>query len=153
MNKRNIILIELNISNNFHWINDMLPKLSTVLKPSDLIVQQFSGTALIVILAANMYNGVEQLNWSLILIFFFFIGFFYPLVIRPVYVVAACLTMPIGVLVNLFLSAVFFYGVITPLGLIFRLMTKDPLRIKLHNDTMWIKRKASRDSNSYFHQY
>ena len=55
------------------------------------------------------------------------LGLLWPRVIRPVYVGWMVLAFPIGWTVSQAMLAVMFYGLFTPIGLLFRLIGRDPL--------------------------
>jgi hypothetical protein len=65
------------------------------------------------------------------------------------------LTLPIGFVVSFILLAVFYYLVITPIGLVFRLMGRDPLCRKFDNttDSYWLPHKPVETVDRYFRQF
>jgi len=65
------------------------------------------------------------------------------------------LTFPISwVMSHLILGAVY-YLILTPIGLIMRMLGHDPMRRKIDRGaaTYWIERKPSADASRYFKQY
>lgn len=78
-----------------------------------------------------------------------------PLALRPAYVVLTAITLPIGFVLSYVAAGVLFYLVLTPYGLAFRLMHRDPLerRIDRASASYWIRRRPARDVSRYFHQY
>jgi len=74
---------------------------------------------------------------------------------RIIYLGLTMLTMPIGLVVSFILLAAFYYMVITPIGLVFRLMRRDPLCRKFDNatDSYWLPRPSTRGLNRYFRQF
>ena len=83
------------------------------------------------------------------------IGFLFPRLARPVFVGWMCVAYPIGWIVSHVLLAAVFFLVITPIGLAFRVLGRDPLRRKFDRSasTYWIPHSASRDSRRYFRQF
>ena len=65
------------------------------------------------------------------------------------------ITFPIGWLISHMVMALFYYGIITPIAVIFRITGRDPLRRKYdpQADTYWIPYKHKRSSKDYFHQF
>ncbi len=63
-------------------------------------------------------------------------------------------TYPIGWLVSRLLLGVLFYGMFTPLGLLFRLLGRDALARRARPDasSYWITKEGPNDARSYFRQ-
>jgi hypothetical protein len=74
--------------------------------------------------------------------------------VRWLFVGSTMLTFPAGWLVSHLLLALLFYGVLTPLGLIFRLARRDPLtrRFDPSRESYWTTKPAQEDVRSYFRQ-
>ena len=74
---------------------------------------------------------------------------------RTIYLGLTMLTLPIGFTISFILLAAFYYMVITPIGLVFRLMHRDPLCRKFDNatDSYWLPRPPTKTLNRYFHQF
>ena len=81
-------------------------------------------------------------------------GLLAPRLMRPIYVGWMCLTFPIGWLVSHMLLACVFYGLFTPLGLLFRLLGRDPLAIRSRpgQNSYWRPRPLPGDGRSYYRQ-
>lgn len=79
----------------------------------------------------------------------------FPALLRPVYLVLTCITLPIGLVLSPIIMAFLYFGVVTPLGLIMRATGWDPMLRKLEPDapSYWIKRETNRTPASYFRQY
>jgi hypothetical protein len=82
------------------------------------------------------------------------LGLLFPGTIGPVYRVSLVLAFPIGWLVSHVILAVVFIGVFIPLALIFRIMGRDVLALKLHREkeTYWLP-KPPFDASRYFDQF
>jgi hypothetical protein len=82
------------------------------------------------------------------------LGLWRPSAIRAVYVAAVLATFPIGWLLSRLLLAAIFYGIFTPLALVFRLVGRDALRLRPRPDlpTYWLP-KPRTDAASYFRQF
>lgn len=74
---------------------------------------------------------------------------------RIIYLGLTMLTLPIGFVVSFILLAAFYYLVITPIGLVFRLMGRDPLCRKFDNttDSYWLPHKPAETIDRYFRQF
>lgn len=81
------------------------------------------------------------------------LGLARPLALRPIYVLFMALAAPIGWVLSNLLVAIFYFLLITPLGLLFRLIGRDPLAVRRQSSrTAWTERPASRDPGTYYRQ-
>jgi len=81
------------------------------------------------------------------------VGLLEPKRIRIVYVTLLAISVPIGWVVSNLLLRVVFYGVVTPLGLVFRLTGRDALSLRRpQGSSHWRDLEASEDAASYFRQ-
>ena len=85
------------------------------------------------------------------------IGLVRPGWLRPIYVSWMVLAFPIGWTVSQVIIGVMFYGVFTPIGLLFRLIGRDPLqldRVRLRGrETYWAPKPAPTSLRRYFQQF
>jgi hypothetical protein len=84
------------------------------------------------------------------------VGLLVPQAIRWVYVGWMLAAFPIGWLVSHLLLAAIFFGVIMPIGLILRVLGRDPMRKSFDRSasTYWIARPTEpTDSRRYFRQF
>ncbi len=74
---------------------------------------------------------------------------------RYVYIVLMAVTLPIGLVVSLILMGAFYFGLITPLGLVFRLMGRDVLNRKFDPKapTYWVPHQQGKKVERYFQQF
>ncbi|NLZ05258.1 MAG: hypothetical protein GXY19_08810 [Phycisphaerae bacterium] len=74
---------------------------------------------------------------------------------RCVYVVLMAVTLPIGFVVSLILMGAFYFGLITPLGLVFRLLGRDVLCRKFDPKapTYWTPHEQTKNVERYFQQF
>lgn len=84
-----------------------------------------------------------------------FAGAWCPHRIKPVFIGAVYVTFPIGYVVSHLVLAVIYYLVITPIGLIMRLVGYDPLKRRFDPEakSYWITRKSDRGAATYFRQH
>ena len=74
---------------------------------------------------------------------------------RLIYLVLTLFTFPIGVVMSFVLLALFYYLLLTPVGLVFRLIGRDPLNRKFDASasTYWRQRRAAEGMKRYFNQF
>ena len=74
---------------------------------------------------------------------------------RAVFCVVTLIAMPIGFVISHVLIAVVYYLVLTPIGLVFRLMGRDVIgkRLDPARQSYWHERRATRPASSYFKLY
>jgi hypothetical protein len=78
-----------------------------------------------------------------------------PRALLPLYVGLTLLTLPIGFVVSHVLLAVVYFGLLTPVGWLLRLLKRDPLARGFRPDltTYWIPEETTRDPRRYLRQY
>jgi hypothetical protein len=78
-----------------------------------------------------------------------------PQAVRPIFSGMMLLALPIGAVVSRVLLAILYYGLITPLGLLFRLLGRDALRRRRRRapETWWVPKPMPTDVRSYFRQF
>jgi hypothetical protein len=83
------------------------------------------------------------------------IGIAKPSLIRPLYVSLLVVVFPIGWLVSNLILAVIFYGLITPLGLFFRLAGRDVMGrdFEPQRESYWAAKPAATAVRAYFRQF
>lgn len=74
---------------------------------------------------------------------------------RYVYVALVAVTLPIGFVVSLILMSAFYFGLITPVGLIFRLIGRDVLCRKFDPkaSSYWVPHQQTKKVERYFQQF
>jgi hypothetical protein len=88
-------------------------------------------------------------------VFCLLIAIWQPRSLRPINVLWTALAFPFGwLLAHLLLAAIYFL-LITPIGLILRIVRRDPLAREFEHEAQsyWTKRPASDDRARYFRQY
>lgn len=75
--------------------------------------------------------------------------------LRPVYLAWMGLAFPIGWLLSHVLLGVVFYGVFTSVGMVFRILRRDPLRLRRPEGlrSYWVERASKRRAADYFRQF
>ncbi|MHC4143527.1 MAG: hypothetical protein ACYSUD_01985 [Planctomycetota bacterium] len=74
---------------------------------------------------------------------------------RVIYLGLTLVTLPIGLMINFFLLAIFYFGILTPLAIMFRLIGRDPLNRKFDPDidSYWIAHHQPDNLDRYFDQF
>lgn len=83
------------------------------------------------------------------------VGLFVPGVLRVVYLGMMWATFPIGWVVSHLILAIVFYLVMTPIGLLMRLVGYDPMNRRFDPDaeTYWLPRESKDDAERCFRQF
>lgn len=78
-----------------------------------------------------------------------------PRALLPVYLVLTAVGYPIGLVVSYAVMLIIYYLVITPIGVVMRLLGRDPMRRKLDPaaGSYWIKRTPPADVRRYYRQF
>ena len=125
--------------------------------PTDRQLRQFGLTALVALpVLAWLWRGglAAVLIAAAVGVGLASIAAVYPRGIKPLFLGMTLLALPIGMAVHEVTMAVTFFGVFVPLGLVFRLIGRDPLakRIDRQAPSYWQPKKQPRDAASYFRQ-
>jgi len=78
-----------------------------------------------------------------------------PAALRPLYLGLSLLTFPIGVVMSIIVLGVIYYGMLTPVGIFFRLTGRDVLSRKLDPGlrSYWTRRTVNSGAKRYFRQF
>jgi len=131
-------------------------------KPEPKDLRSFGRIALIAsCLVAGLLYILKDLaiQWVFIIIAFGLLVFLSSLVslgvTRLIYLVLTAITLPIGLVVSFIVLAVFYYLIITPVGLVFRLIGRDSMKRKFDSaaHSYWVAHRPSKSLERYFHQF
>ena len=83
------------------------------------------------------------------------LGLTYPQTLRPIFVGLSLVSLPIGWVVSELTLLVLFYGLFLPIGLLLRLLGRDPLDRKFdaQASSYWQPKKPPTDVGSYFRRW
>jgi len=83
------------------------------------------------------------------------VGFAKPRWLAPIFTLWMIAAFPLAWLVSTLVLAVIFFGLLTPLGLVFRLMGRDPLDRAWpgRQDSYWQEKPAADKTERYLRQY
>ena len=124
-------------------------------RPSDRQLRGFAfGCLLFSLLFAARWNFLAGLLIGVGIVIAT-IGLLRPQWIRPLYMTWTIAVFPIGWTISKLVLALLFYGVFTPLGLLFRLLGRDTLNLKLQPgaESYWITKETPKDPRRYLQQY
>ncbi len=127
--------------------------------PTERTLRQFAGLCLLVFGLLAIFETIVRHRSGLALVYGFValvvgpLGLFRPQAVRPIYVGWSVLAFPIGWVVSSTILALLFYGMFTPLALVFRAFGRDVLA-RRHPDvrTYWTPKPAARNLRDYFRQ-
>lgn len=81
-------------------------------------------------------------------------GLIKPGFVRPIYTGWMIAAFPIGWTISKIVMALMFYAVFTPLGLVFRLTGRDPLKLRRTKPaSYWVGKTSASSGEEYFRQY
>ena len=112
----------------------------------------------VISLALYLVKGLEIL-WALAIVAvglaIFIISFISFKLTRAIYVGLMVATLPIGLVVSFVLLAAFYFLLLTPLGLVFRLIGRDSLRRRFDSnaESYWLTHDSPQDPERYFRQF
>ena len=83
------------------------------------------------------------------------LGLVVPRAVRPIFVAWMVLAFPIGWAISNVVLVALFYGLFTPIGALFRLIGRDPLRLRPQpaGATYWVEKPQAEDARRYFQQF
>jgi hypothetical protein len=112
----------------------------------------------VIALLLYLLKGIA-LKWVLIIFGFGLIIFIISMIslklTKMIYLGMILFTLPIGYVVSFILLALFYFLLLAPLGLIFRLIGRDPLnrRFDPNKKSYWLSRQSPKGPEQYFHQF
>jgi hypothetical protein len=129
--------------------------------PASRTLRQFALIWLIFFSGLACWNGLVRDRMVLALVFAGLavavgpVGLLRPQAIRWVFLAAQLVAFPIGWVVSRVSLALLFYAMFTPVGLVFRVLGRDPLGKQPRPDqpTYWTAKPAAAGPQSYLNQY
>ena len=132
------------------------------LNPSSKKLRQFAWIAQIMMLVIGLMlrwriglpiTGVAGLCLTGVLVFV--ASRVSPKLVRPIYVGLMIIGFPIGWFISHLVMLLFYFGIITPVALIFRLFGRDALHRRRHRqgETYWAEHRQSDKVERYFKQF
>ena len=129
--------------------------------PSRATLRQFAGLWLVFFGGLALWQGLVRGQTGLAALFAVLaltigpLGLLRPGWVRPIYVGWMVLAFPIGWTVSQVMLALMFYGLFTPIGLVFRLLGRDALHRARRPgvESYWTPKPAPAGPKSYFRQF
>lgn len=83
------------------------------------------------------------------------LGLAFPAAMKPLFIALSVIAFPIGMVIGTLALVLVYYGVITPIGLTFRLLGRDPLhrRFDRQAPSYWIARQSRSGAKRHFQQF
>lgn len=131
-------------------------------RPSDKTLRQFGLCCLVVLPAAGIvlwrrFGLPAGAAWGLAAagIVLFGVGLVFPRGLRPFYVVLMAAGFPIGWVISHAVMFLFYFCILTPIGLVFRLFVRDVLHRKREREasSYWVECSRSVSVKRYFRQF
>jgi len=74
---------------------------------------------------------------------------------RIIYLILTLAAVPIGLVMNVILMSAFYFLILTPVGMVFRIFGRDVLnrRFEPGAKSYWVKRRQIDTAEHYFHQF
>jgi hypothetical protein len=128
--------------------------------PSSRTLRQFAALWIIFFSTLALWNAMVRgrpmiaLLLAILAVTIGPLGLWRPAAIRRVFVGWMMAAFPIGWVVSRAVLGLLFYGLFTPIAVIFRVFRRDPLFLHkpAGRETYWIPRSSPSDVRSYFHQ-
>ena len=125
--------------------------------PTDRQLRQFGALAAVFLPGLTWLWGGSRttIGWLLALgLAAAAVGWIRPRTLKPVFVGMTLAAIPIGVVVGELAMLAIYFAVFLPIGLVFRLMGRDNLRLKRERNatTYWLSKRQSAGVGSYYRQ-
>lgn len=129
--------------------------------PTDRKLREFAAMGAIVLAALagwqmTAHGGLSlAAGYAAAAVMIGMIGWARPRWLAPVFTGCMIITFPLAWLISLLVVAAIFYGLITPLGLLFRRLGRDPLdrAWRGRQDSYWKEKPAAQSHERYLRQF
>ena len=110
---------------------------------------------IIFLIIAGFLFHIERESFQLFIVIssiFIFIGLLIPIILKPIYVAWMSFAVILGWFMTRFILSLLFYLIVTPIGLITRVLGKDFLELKKEasNGSYWNQRESSLEKNQNY---
>ncbi len=128
---------------------------SLQLRPSVRQLRQFGWIAAVAFPALSFLLGRGQLPLLALGALSLVFSLLWPAGNRPLFVALSLVSYPMGFMVSHVALAVLFFGVLTPVGLLFRVLGRDPLARGFEPDrpSYWVDLPKVASKEDYFKQF
>ena len=131
-------------------------------RPVDKDLREFGQAALAMLtgvaLLLHLIKGLEA-RWGLYIcgvgLVVYVLSLVWPAAVKPIYLGLMAVAFPIGWVLSHVLMGVVYFLVITPIGLVFRLLGRDLLQRRFDREakSYWIRRRTGSSGKRYFQQF
>ena len=131
-------------------------------KPTKEDLRSFGRTALAVLNALALFlywfKGLHSV-WALYIcaagLLIYVISLLSARAVKPIYIALQVVTAPVGLAISFIVMLLFYYLVITPTGLFFKLIGRDSLKRDFDPDakTYWVTYRPADSARRYFNQF
>jgi hypothetical protein len=130
--------------------------------PDDRRLRQFAALWLLVSSGLFVHWSRTLANYPYVAIFapvsavsIGIVGLFKPQLLRPIYVGWTITVFPVGWMVSRLVLAILFYGIFTPIGLLFQILGRDALGLKRQPElaSYWVSKETPDDCRRYLQQF
>lgn len=126
----------------------------------DLRIFALAGLVMSIIIATLLYATQDlAIKWSLCIVgaglSLFVLSLVYVRAVKFFYLALTIVAYPIGTILSVVVLAIFYYLIITPVGLIFKIIGRDVLRrnYRFNSDSYWVSHKMPDNIKRYFQQF
>jgi hypothetical protein len=131
-----------------------------IARPTDRKLCEFAAAGAAVCCAVAVWQIVSGNKWQAAALLLSAlavggVGFWKPRWLAPLFTLALIVTFPMAWATSLLVLAMIYYGLITPLGLLFRLLGRDALQRQFHaqQQSCWKRKPIPEDPRQYLRQY
>jgi hypothetical protein len=129
-----------------------------ITRPTQRQLRQFAVVLPLAALAIGWGLGWSQLQLAmatLLGLLAALVGWLTPAAVKPIYVAVSLFAYPIGLIVSELVMLTVYFGLLTPIGLVFRAMRRDALERKIERqaESYWRKRKQPDSASSYLRRW
>jgi len=128
---------------------------SLQLQPSDQKLRQFGWVAAVALPGLALYLEWGRLPLIALGAASLLFSLLWPQGNRPLFVAMSLVAFPIGFVLSHVVLAILFFGILTPVGLLFRLLGRDPLARGFEPDrsSYWVDLPKVASKKEYFKQF
>jgi len=131
-------------------------------KPTQKELRSFGWISLVMLtIIALLLHWLKGLSWPYVLwisaagLLICILSLISTKLVKPVFIALQVITYPIGVVISFIIMAIFYYLVLTPVGLVFKLIGKDSLNRNFNKQaaTYWVRYNPPDSPKRYFNQF
>lgn len=127
------------------------------LNPTARTLRQFAGAWFVIFAAAALrqfFHGHKAIGTALVVIGLLGLaGLVKPLLVKHLFIGATIAAFPLGWVLTQLMLAIMFYGVLTPVALVYRLRKRDPLQLRRSEKSSFWRPRGEPPPESYLKQF